>query len=147
MARMNKYPVDVDVKITDTLLGSSGGITKNYHISDVLALASGAVLGYRSYTALLTQTGSKPPVATVLANNLPGILMWGFEPSNGLYTLTSNAGIFKENKTIVFVNCGKECGIPSEITWERHRDSMVSIYTNGTHNLLNKGSFEIRVYE
>ena len=47
MTRISNYPIDASVSLDDLLIGSKspnpGGVTKNYQISDVLALASDAV--------------------------------------------------------------------------------------------------------
>jgi len=53
--------------------------------------------GYLVYTALLTQTGTDAPVATVLENTLGGTVVWTYDDI-GLYqgTLTD---AFTENKT------------------------------------------------
>lgn len=56
-----------------------------------------AVLGYKEYVALLTQSGTDAPVATVLYNDLGGTVVWT-RGGVGLYegTLT---GAFTVNKT------------------------------------------------
>lgn len=55
------------------------------------------VPGYLVYTALLTQTGTGAPVATVLNNTLGGTVVWAREGA-GEYVGTL-AGVFTENKT------------------------------------------------
>lgn len=50
------------------------------------------LLGYRSYTALLTQTGTDAPVATVLENTIGLNLNWVREYAGG-YTLRFNEEI------------------------------------------------------
>lgn len=47
------------------------------------------LLGYRSYTALLTQTGTDAPVATVLENTLGGDVVWSYVQT-GFYFGTLN---------------------------------------------------------
>jgi hypothetical protein len=54
--------------------------------------------GVKRYKALLTQTSTNAPVATVIENTLGGTLVWG-RTSAGLYTATLS-GVFTENKTI-----------------------------------------------
>ena len=57
MARISTYPLDANVQMTDTLLGSDeanpGIATKNFKISDVLALSEG---GNGVYTKTVTIT-------------------------------------------------------------------------------------------
>ena len=57
---------------------------------------------YKVYTALLTQTGTDAPVATVLENTLGGEVVWTYG-STGVYIGTL-AGVFTSNKTIVFIS-------------------------------------------
>jgi hypothetical protein len=54
------------------------------------------------YRALLTQTGTDAPVATVLENTLGGVPVWTREDV-GRYVLTLN-GCFTENKTFVNIS-------------------------------------------
>jgi len=56
---------------------------------------------YQVYTALLTQTGTDAPVATVLENTLGGTVVWTYN-DEGNYTATAT-GLFTLNKTAVFV--------------------------------------------
>jgi len=58
------------------------------------------LLGYRSYTALLTQSGTNAPVATVLENTLGGEVVWSRE-SEGTYI--TNLTIFDVAKTFVYL--------------------------------------------
>lgn len=55
-------------------------------------------LGYKKYVALITQTGTNNPVATVLENTI-GDIVWT-RISMGLYAGTST-GSFTQNKTII----------------------------------------------
>ena len=78
--------------------------------------ASGGGVGYpagtKMYLALLTQTGTNDPVATVLQNTLGGTLVWA-RTGVGVYTATL-AGAFTENKTFlpnVFIL--SDSGIPT----------------------------------
>ena len=53
------------------------------------------------YVALLSQSGTDAPVATVLKNTLGGVPVWSYN-STGDYTATL-AGAFTANKTAVFI--------------------------------------------
>ncbi len=57
-------------------------------------------LSYKSYVALLTQSGTNPPVATVLYNDLGADVTYGYNQV-GDYTFSSTA--FTEGKTTVFI--------------------------------------------
>ena len=56
------------------------------------------------YKALLTQTGTSAPVATVIENTLGGVVVWSYQ-GVGSYNSTLS-GAFTENKTI-FPSDGK----------------------------------------
>ena len=57
--------------------------------------------GIKRYLALLTQSGSSSPTATVLENTLGGTPVWA-RTSAGIYTLTLS-GAFTTSKTQIFV--------------------------------------------
>lgn len=54
---------------------------------------------YLVYTALLTQSGTDAPVATVLENTLGGTVVWSYV-STGTYRATLS-GAFTSNKTVL----------------------------------------------
>lgn len=56
---------------------------------------------YKLYTALLTQTSTNAPVATVLENTLGGTVVWSYDDV-GQYIGTLNSA-FTANKTIIFI--------------------------------------------
>lgn len=67
--------------------------------AEVTAAISAAV-GYSAYVALMTQTGTDAPVATVLKNGLSGAIVWA-RSDVGTYTGTLT-GAFTANKTALF---------------------------------------------
>lgn len=58
-------------------------------------------VSYAVYTALLTQTGTNAPVATILENTLGGVPVWSYD-SVGFYKLTL-VGAFTIGKTTAFI--------------------------------------------
>lgn len=104
---------------------------------------------YARYVALLTQTGTDAPVATVLENTLGGTVVWA-RSEEGIYTATL-AGAFTANKTAI--------PAPS-VTWETSaKYANVQITDTGTITLYVTSEdgttaadvwtcpcFEIRVY-
>ena len=58
---------------------------------------------FKTYRALITQTGTDAPVATVLANNTGKTMTWAYS-AVGIYTLTAGAVAFTANKTAVEVS-------------------------------------------
>lgn len=81
---MCKYSGKCGCNITSTTKGEKGDAS------------SAATLGYKVYTALLTQTGTNAPTAIILQNTL-GILSYSYD-GVGLYTIVS-FGLFTLNKT------------------------------------------------
>jgi hypothetical protein len=59
--------------------------------------ASASSASYLVYTALLTQTGTDAPVATVLENTLGGTVVWSYGGAGSFVATLS--GVFTSNKT------------------------------------------------
>jgi hypothetical protein len=113
---------------------------------NLTATTTPAYVGYKVYTALLTQTGTTAPVATVLDNTLGGTVVFT-RSSVGIYigTLT---GAFVAGKTITL---GVASTHPSFLAMNRVTNDTFSIATENsggtlTDSLLNGTSIEIRVY-
>lgn len=105
---------------------------------------------YARYVALLTQTGTDAPVATVLENTLGGTVVWTRDDV-GVYYATL-AGGFVESKTVVFVT--PDAGF-STCDWiqaaREDNNKILFISSNiaaGVVNQEDSGPFcvEIRVY-
>lgn len=97
---------------------------------------------YLVYTALLSQTGTDAPVATVLENTLGGTVVWSYNDV-GYYTATL-ANAFTENKTylpLVIINDGGPVVV--SVSWASSSAIELNISSNG---LLGATPFEIRVY-
>ena len=106
---------------------------------------------YKVYTALLTQSGTNAPVATVLENTL-GEVTYSYT-AVGKYSITSN-GLFLTNKTVVFfgdiVNNANGLSLVATIQGEDVNPNRLPFYTNidgaNTNFALLKTPIEIRVY-
>ena len=107
----------------------------------------GQVRPYKVYVALLTQSGTSAPVATVLENTLGGTVVWS-RSSVGIY-LGTLTGAFTLNKTVSFISgdqsADKGYGIDNLSSVD---DVRISTRLAGSlnDNQLNKASIEIRVY-
>ena len=70
---------------------------------------------YKVYTALLTQTGTSAPVATVVENTIDETLTWAYD-TVGQYTLSlspfTGSGPFVVGKTIVFIGNALNYDLP-----------------------------------
>ena len=97
---------------------------------------------YKVYTALLTQTGSSAPVATVLENTI-GNLVWT-RSTGGIYTATL-LNAFPDLKTFALNGNALNLTASVSVTTSNGSPSTVSVLTS-TDSVLNKTSIEIRVY-
>lgn len=120
--------------------------TKNFTVDSVVQ----AGLGYTVYTALVTQTGTGAPVATILKNNTTATLTWA-RTAGGTYTVTADSNIFTANKTVVFMNYGNPSsdGLPPK--WVRTSNTVITVTTQDEtavldDAVLNGAAFEIRIY-
>ena len=109
---------------------------------DLMSAAGGA--SYDVYTAILTQTGTSAPTATVLENTLGGTVVWTYN-AEGSYigTLT---GAFTADKTAIFTG-----GFDGFYFSYRGSANTVTILTYDetltlANDYLNKNPIEIRVY-
>ena len=107
----------------------------------------GGAAPYKVYTALLTQSGTDAPIATVLENTLGGDIVWS-RNSVGNYTATL-LGAFIDNKTTIQIiaNRGKGHTATSSVN---DVDSVFLGMANAVNSLaddiLENTPIEIRVY-
>ena len=153
MASTASYPIIVP-KAGDLLVGTQtytdadpvlDNPTRNFTVASVASLANSINLSYTAYAALLTQTGTAAPVATVLQNTTGGTIAWT-RTGNAAYTATANSNIFTANKTAVIINQGSFFS-GNSIKWASPTTSTVTIdTTTGFDNTLVAGFIEIRIY-
>lgn len=109
-----------------------------------------AVRPYKVYTALLTQSGTGAPVATVMENTL-GLTVTYTYNSVGNYTATA-AATFTLNKTYPDIRLGSSTIAGNQVRASRLNTNEITIETfnssnSATDGVLNGlGLFEIRVY-
>ena len=99
MTKISEYPIISNPTEDDILIGTdvnSSDVTKNFSIGSIVNLVENGGRPYKSYTALLTQSGTSAPVATVLENTVGTITIT--RSGTGEYTITSS-GLFTLNKT------------------------------------------------
>jgi len=111
---------------------------------------------YKVYTAILNQSGTSAPVATVLENTLGDTVIWSREIA-GTYLANNSSGLFVARKTFVFYNGStSDAGEGHKDGFEVYRNGNTAISlityvgTNATdlENLSNStGLIEIRVYD
>lgn len=118
--------------------------TRNFSVASIAAFANSYSLGYTVYTALITQTGTADPVATVLQNTTGQTLVYG-RTSGGEYTITASSSLFTANKTIVFLN-GGSAENNHDVAWGRASDTVINLSTHNSDGKFTGGSIEIRIY-
>ena len=152
MANISSYPL-ITPKAGDLILFTEtydinaaapviGNPTRATTLKEVAALSNAINLGYKSYTALVTQSGVTAPVATVLQDNIGGTFTWGYT-SAGVYTITSASSLFTSAKTIVFLNGNDPTRFAA--TWVWNSSGVITVNTGGNGRWI-AGAFEIRVY-
>ena len=119
--------------------------TKNFTVDSVVQ----AGLGYTVYTALLTQTGTGAPVATILKNNTGATMTWT-RTGVGEYEVQTDINILGASDTLVFGNIG-ETTKHDYFRWRVANVNLIEVTTydkdgNPTDTVFAKGSFEIRIY-
>ena len=116
--------------------------------------SSGGAASYLVYTALLTQSGTSAPVATVLENTLGGTVVWSRDAS-GIYVATLS-GAFTANKTTPISQREQQSSdnvddTPKWLTGLRLTDNTYGLNTGNydiglSDSVLNGAFIEIRVY-
>lgn len=98
MTKISAYPEISIPTIDDLLIGTdveTQNRTKNFSIQSIIDLA----IPYKVYTAIITQSGTSAPVATVLQNTFGEVLTWSYN-TVGSYEVSSD-GLFTDGKTVV----------------------------------------------
>lgn len=104
--------------------------------------AAGYPDGTKIYMALLTQSGTDTPVATVLMNTLGGTVVWT-RANAGFYNGTLN-GVFTANKTWSIIT---PIGIEGAVaTIDRQSDNAILILTSSQDGYLLGSSIQIIVF-
>ena len=152
MANISTYPIGTPaqgdlIPGTQKYTNSSGkteNLTRNFTVQSIASFANSYSLGYTVYTALITQTGTAAPVATVLQNTTGGTFTYA-RTSGGDYTVTASSSLFTADKTIVFLN-GGSAENNHDIAWRRVSDTVIDLKTHNSDGKFTSGSLEIRIY-
>ena len=130
---LSKLPAQTNTLISADTSGKVI-VTKEY--------VTAVVKPYKEYVALLTQTGTNAPVATVLENTLGGTVVWS-RNTFGNYSGTLS-GAFTINRTAGYVqsnNSGRPLSFSANVT-----ANTIEISTNGPDDILNNATIIVRVY-
>lgn len=153
MADISSYP-NILPKVQDLIIGSetyvagvaevTGNPTRNFTVGSIVDLASSTSLGYTSYVALISQTGTNDPIATELANTTNKTFTFT-RVSNGSYRITASGSLFTSGKTIVFLN-GGAAENNHDVAWLRVSNTIINLETHNNDGKFTSGSLEIRIY-
>ncbi len=124
-----------------------GDITGSVSAQTDLTTAFGTQ-GIKRYCALLTQTGTDAPVATVRENSTGQTLTWNYVGA-GSYTVTAGAATFTANKTQVFYGPAKTGGYM--VTGYRTSTTEITLQVtfideSGSNNQLQETAVTILIY-
>lgn len=123
-------------------------------LDTIIPISGGGGLNYTVYTALLNQSGTDAPIATVLENTLSGPLGWTYS-SPGVYRATLIGEFSNSNKVVVFINqAGGFYAVGSNVfiytTAYVYDNDQIEVITTLDSNLSNGmllvTPIEIRVY-
>lgn len=119
----------------------------------LLAVVNSAIdtaIPYNSYAVLLTQTGTNPPVATILQNNTGVTITWQYADV-GSFIYVASSAVFVTAKTAVIHTINSGGSVPNGKI-----DSAILLGNTGTLNTYNGTTptngvmtntfFEIRIY-
>lgn len=129
---------------------SNGSTLSSYESQKVTypELQAGLGLGSKVYKALLTQTGTSAPVATVLVNTLSGTPVWSYS-STGRYVLTL-VGEFVQLKTHLNILASNDIVGGCKYSISRANDDELNIESGELgvliDGILNYTSITIEVY-
>ena len=149
MSNISNFPTTIpngDDLILDSQINvASIPNTKNFTVQNIVDRTPAINLGYTSYVALVSQTGTNAPIPTVLHNSLKTAVTWTRQ-SNGNYTITATSSLFTANKTVLFLNAGHGYQVVLPIYWERTSNTTITLnsFSDGE---IEEGFFELRIYE
>lgn len=132
-----------DVNLTERKSALNNNIQEVVTVSELVGTSP-----YKVYSALLTQSGTDAPVATVLENTLGFDISWQIN-NTGYYFAVSD-GEFDQLKT--FVTIGSAVANSASTKCYRSSSNYVAVktYSSGTtlsNDILLYTPIEIRVYE
>ena len=138
--KISQLPVSTALQGDESIALVQGSTTKQSTVQDIVNY------NMTLYAALLTQTGTAAPVATILQNTTGGTITWT-RTGTGEYTATIANALFTLNKTLMFINGGSGTGSFgfAPAIWTRISDTQIDIDAGGDGRITN-GSFEIRIY-
>jgi len=122
---------------------STGEIQKITTADAATELAGGGVL---TYVAILNQSGTGAPTASIALNTL-GVTITFARTTTGQYTATASGSVFTSNKTVVFATNGSP---NNGISAARFSATVINIesgtFSTPADSAIVNASFKIEVY-
>jgi hypothetical protein len=146
--------------ITDLPLATNDLTNSDYLLVDVFngstydskKILKSRILGYKTYSALLTQSIDSAPTAIVLQNELNDDISFSRD-EKGVYSLTTTENTFITDKTFVLVGTANSTTAPSidiKILVSLESQTQIKLTTVSASSTedgcLNNTAIEIRVY-
>lgn len=133
--------------LADNTTGDISALDVRTCLNDIIDSASYG--GKKVYKALLSQSGTNAPVATVLVNTLSGTPVWSYD-SVGTYRLTL-AGEFVSGKTAVNINAFIDAADGNRIGALRANNNQILVSTGDNtlttmNDILLESTITIEVY-
>jgi hypothetical protein len=102
---------------------------------------------YKTYTCLISQTGTKDPTVKILGKNKIGTIVWT-RVGIGEYVGTLS-GAFPQEKTFFQISTGVSGGIEHFARWWAADKILINSSVGGLYSdsAMDNVSFEIRVYK
>ena len=148
ISQLNGGTVVTSLDGTELLEAEKDGVSVPITAQGIADLAGGGgAAAYLVYTALLTQSGTDAPVATVLQNTLGGTVVWS-RNTTGDFSATL-VGAFTTNKTTVLSSINGDQSAGYVILYETPSEDEVKLYqkNNSSVSADQLGcTVEIRVY-
>lgn len=142
MGLIKNYADNTTILPTDKVIGTAGEAesTKNFTLEDIASFVVDSTAKYKSYTAMVYQSGTSAPTAVVMENNI-GNIVWA-RSSAGTYT-ASLSHAFTEDKTwIICFNQNNSKQVYG--TWSDA--STITLETSNSTDSNVNAVLEIRVY-
>jgi len=111
--------------------------------SVIFGLKEAATPKYKVYTALLTQTGTDAPVATVLENTLGYNITWGYS-NVGVYTAIGLPNTFEDDKFAFIQGAGNSSSLASLWAYNGSIDFSQMILECYDLGNVGSGSFDLK---
>ena len=127
ISQLNGGTVVTSLDGTELLEAEKDGVSVPITAQGIADLAGGGgAAAYLVYTALLTQSGTDAPVATVLQNTLGGTVVWS-RNTTGDFSATL-VGAFTTNKTTVLSSINGDQSAGYVILYETPSEDEVKLY-------------------